>query len=127
MLSSHLLYQVQEVCDRVGLFNRGKIVLEGTVEDLAQRVLGGAYRVKLQVDGASDQVENALRSLPGVVDVQHEDPNHLIVEAASDLRAEAARAIVGAGGRLQFLDVEAPSLDEIYSQYFEEVGHDAVA
>ena len=41
LLSSHLLYQVQEVCDRVGLFRQGHMVLEGTVTELAQKVLGG--------------------------------------------------------------------------------------
>src|SRR5690606_29502076 len=46
LLSSHMLHQVQEVCDRVGLFNRGRVVLEGTVNELAHRVLGGAYRIR---------------------------------------------------------------------------------
>jgi ABC-2 type transport system ATP-binding protein len=40
LLSSHLLYQVQAVCDRVGLFSHGQMVLSGTVESLAKQVLG---------------------------------------------------------------------------------------
>jgi ABC-2 type transport system ATP-binding protein len=41
LLSSHLLDQVQAVCDRVALFSRGKVALEGTVAELSQKVLGG--------------------------------------------------------------------------------------
>jgi len=46
------------------------------------------------------------------------------VEASTDLRAEAAAAVVSAQGRLLTLDMEAPSLDEIYASYFQEVNDD---
>ncbi|GAB4436024.1 MAG: ABC transporter ATP-binding protein [Anaerolineae bacterium] len=131
LLASHLLPQVQEVCDRVGLFYRGRIVLEGTVNELAQRVLGGAYRVRLQADGAGHAVEEALRSLAGVVNLQCNGSDRFVLEANADLRAEAADAVVKAGGKLKALDIEAPSLDEIYAQYFaqyaKEVEHGAAA
>ena len=127
LLASHLLHQVQQVCDRVGLFHRGRIVLEGTVPELARRVLGGAYRVKLQAEGPAQALEEALRSLPGAVEVQHAPPDHFVLEAAEDLRAEAAEAVIQAGGRLKALDIEEPSLDEVYARYFEEVEHVAAA
>lgn len=123
LLSSHLLHQVQAVCDRVGLFHRGRMVLEGTVTDLAQQVLGSAYRVHLQADGPASALMEALQHLPDVVKVQQEDHNRYEVAAKSDIRAEAAQAVVAAGGRLLTLDVEAPSLDDIYARYFEEVEH----
>lgn len=129
LLASHLLHQVQEVCDRVGLFYRGRVVLEGTVNELAHRVLGGAYRVKLQVEADGSGVVDALRSLSGVVNVQQNGSDEVVLEATVDLRAEAASAVVAAGGRLKALDIEAPSLDEIYAQYFaqyaKEVEHGA--
>jgi ABC-2 type transport system ATP-binding protein len=127
LLSSHLLHQVQAVCDRVGLFNQGKVVLEGTVPELAQRVLKGAYHIRLQAEGASEQIETALRALSGVVEVRREADNKLVIEATSDLRAEAANAVIQAGGKLMALDIEMLSLDEIYTQYFEEVKHAKVA
>jgi len=125
LLSSHLLHQVQAVCDRVGLFRHGCMELEGTVTELAQRVLGSAYRIQLQADGPAPTLTEALQQLPGVVDVQHQGDGRYQVAAASDLRAEAANAVVSAGGRLLGLDVEAPSLDNIYARYFEEVEHGA--
>jgi ABC-2 type transport system ATP-binding protein len=45
------------------------------------------------------------------------------LRATGDLRAEAAEAVVKAGGRLLSLAVERPNLDEIYARYFQEVGH----
>ncbi|MGC9520915.1 MAG: ABC transporter ATP-binding protein, partial [Anaerolineae bacterium] len=124
LLASHLLYQVQAVCDRVGLFHRGRMVLEGTVPDLAREVLGGAYRIHLELadDGAPHQsVADALRALPGVVDVRPLNGRGFEVEARRDIRPAVARAAVEAGGQLLQLDIRAQNLDDIYAAYFEEV------
>lgn len=127
LLSSHLLYQVQAVCDRVGLFHRGRMVLEGKIKELAQQVLEGAYHVHLEAEGPTQTLEEALRRLPGVVNVNHSDTNSYELEARRDLRTEAAREVIEAGGRLLSLDFEEPSLDEIYTRYFQEVEHVAAA
>lgn len=119
LLSSHLLYQVQAVCDRVGLFSQGKMVLEGTVENLAQRVLGGAYRVLVDVESAQPAIAQALEKIPGVAHVQVTDTKQYQVEAAHDIRPEAAQAVIAAGGRLLGLGVQAQSLDDIYTAYFQ--------
>jgi len=124
LLCSHLLHQVQAVCDRVGLFHQGRMVLEGTVTELARQVLGSGYRIHLEVEGP-DALEESLSRLDGVLNVTRSDSNLYELEAEKDLRPEAARAVVEAGGRLLLLAVEAPSLDEVYTRYFqqEEVGH----
>ncbi len=125
LLSSHLLHQVQAVCDRVGLFYKGKMALSGTVADLARKVLGEAYLIHLEVAAGSPDVEQALRAIDGVVNVGREDgaPNRYAISAANDLRAEAAQAVMQAGGKLLSLDIETQSLTDIYVQYFEEVKH----
>jgi ABC-2 type transport system ATP-binding protein len=122
LLSSHLLHQVQAVCDRVGLFYRGRLALEGAVADLARNVLGGAYRIHVQAEGPTT-LEQALRGLDGVVNIQRFGPSGYALEATNDLRPEVARIVVEIGGRLLALQVETPSLDEIYAQYFKEVEH----
>lgn len=125
LLSSHLLPQVQAVCDRVGLFHRGRKMLEGTVGELAQQVLGGAYRVGVQAIGPAGQIAAGLRAVPGVVEVTQLAADRFELRATADLRAEAAEAVVKAGGRLLALAVTTPSLDDIYARYFQEVSHDA--
>ncbi|GAB4395869.1 MAG: ABC transporter ATP-binding protein [Anaerolineae bacterium] len=119
MLSSHLLHQVQAVCDRVGLFHQGRMVLEGTVAGLAQQVLGGAYRIHLEAVGDA-QLEEALGQLSGVVQVKRIADTRYDLEARKDLRAEAARTVVEKGGKLLSLNIEMPSLDEIYTRYFKQ-------
>lgn len=58
MLSSHLLHQVQAICDRVMLFNKGENVLEGTVEEITRQVLGaeGTAMQSLNAPSALDEV-----------------------------------------------------------------------
>jgi ABC-2 type transport system ATP-binding protein len=123
LLSSHLLHQVQAICDRVGLFHQGKLVLEGRVEELAQRVLGGACRIRLEATPLEGLAER-LRDLPGVSQVQT-DANGLRLEAQQDIRPQVAQAVLEAGATLQSLLLEQPSLDEVYARYFQEVRHAA--
>lgn len=125
LLSSHLLHQVQAICDRVGLFSHGRMVLQGTVSDLARKVLGGAYRIQLEAEGSAAKLRKALEALPGVHTVAAQN-GKMILEAQKDVRAEAAEAVIKAGGRLKGLSVEAPSLDDIYTRYFEEVKDETV-
>jgi ABC-2 type transport system ATP-binding protein len=122
LLSSHLLPQVQAICDRVGLFNHGQLAIEGTVADLARHVLGGAYRVHLEAEGPPE-LDAALRRIDGVVGVVRPGPHIYAIEAIRDLRPDVARAVVETGGQLLALDIETPSLDEIYTRYFQEVEH----
>jgi len=120
LLSSHLLHQVQEVCDRVGLFHKGRMVLVGTVEELAQRVLGGGYEIHLE---ATPGLEEGLKALPGVSRVESEGGRYRIL-ATEDLRPQVAKVAVEKGS-LFGLSLRKPSLDEIYARYFQEVAHAA--
>jgi ABC-2 type transport system ATP-binding protein len=118
LLASHLLHQVQSVCDRVGLFHRGRMVLEGTVDELRERVLGGAYRIHVQARGPG--MERVLAEVPGVARVARTDGDTYRVEVRVDCRAEIARRVV-ASGELVGLALERPGLDEVYARYFQEL------
>ncbi len=67
LLSSHLLDRVQSVCDRVALFNKGKIALMGTVVELANQVLGAGHPILVEASGVD--VAGALRGIEGVQNV----------------------------------------------------------
>jgi len=125
LLSSHLLHQVQVICDRVGLFSKGRMVIQGTVPELARKVLGGAYRIQLEAEGPSAQLIKALKSLSDVNKVNRIN-GAFEIEARDDVRADAANAVIKAGGRLKGLNVESQSLDDIYTHYFEEVSHASI-
>ncbi len=118
LLSSHLLEQVQSVCDRVALFNEGNLVLMGSVPELGRQVLGGGFRV--EVDAQGDGLAERLGSVLGVQRVERVDTTRLLLMAERDVRPEAAAAVVGAGGRLLHLGVAEPSLEAIYTRYFQD-------
>jgi ABC-2 type transport system ATP-binding protein len=117
LLSSHLLDRVQSICDRVALFNLGNIALLGSVAELGRQVLGIGYHVDLEAEGQG--LTEKLKTVPGVRAVEAAGSNHLRIYAERDVRAEAAAAVIAAGGRLLRLSVETPSLDLIYNRYFE--------
>jgi len=123
LLSSHQLHQVQAVCNRVGLFHAGQMVLEGTVKELAQRVLGGAYRIHIQADGEPAKLKDVFARLPGAINVRHADTNRYEIEAEEDLRSLAAEAALRAGSKLLGLMIDTPDLEKVYTQFFEEVEH----
>ena len=117
LLSSHLLERVQSVCDRVALFSGGRIALMGSVADLGREVLGGGYVVDIEADGAG--LAERLALIPGVSGVEQTGIGKLRLHADRDVRPEAAVEVVVMQGRLKYLGVQEPSLDAIYTRYFE--------
>ena len=117
LLSSHLLERVQSVCDRVALFSQGNIVLIGTVPELGRQVLGGGFRVEVEAQGQG--LAERIAAIPGVQRVEPAGANRFLLLADHDVRPEAASAVVAAGGRLLRLSVEEPSLEAIYTRYFQ--------
>jgi ABC-2 type transport system ATP-binding protein len=117
LLSSHHLDQVQSVCDRVALFNRGRIALAGRVTDLAQQVLGGGHVIDIEARGAG--VGERLVRLPGVVRVQTLGPDRYRIDCERDLRPEIARELAPSCALLGIRFAE-PSLNEVYTRYFAE-------
>jgi len=119
LLSSHLLDQVQRVCDRVALFQTGRIVLLGSVPQLAKEVLGAGFIVEVDaVAPPGADLEARLLAVPGVTAVQRTGDRYRL-NATRDVRPDAARAVVAADGALSRLSVDAPSLEAIYTRYFQ--------
>jgi ABC-2 type transport system ATP-binding protein len=117
LLSSHLLDQVQRVCDRVALFQSGRIVMMGAVAELARKVLGAGFVVEVEAEGTD--LERRLAAVPGVTAVETVAPNRYRLTADRDVRPGAARAVVAASGALKRLSVDEPSLEAIYARYFQ--------
>jgi len=117
LLSSHLLEHMQRVCDRVALFRRGRIALMGTVPELARQVLGTGFSVEVQARGPD--LAEPLRRVRGVHAVEVLAPDRYRLLAEDDVRADAARAVVGEGADLLRLSVDPPSLDAIYNGFFQ--------
>jgi ABC-2 type transport system ATP-binding protein len=115
LLSSHLLHQVQQVCDRIGIFVKGRLRACGTVDELATGI-DDRWAFSVGVDEL-DEPDVMLRSIPGVHAVERSERRWL-VHAERDLRPEIHDAVLRAGGRFTHLSREGADLDAIYHRYF---------
>ena len=125
LLSSHLLSQVQSVCDRIGIFAAGRLVGQGTLDELAEKFGDGnaTIEVGLDVDGPKEieRAKGVLLAIDGVRKVvppaEGSDTWQVIVrppEVEAKVRQQIL-AIAGAQGLgLTALRPIVPSLDEIY-------------
>lgn len=127
LFSSHNLHQVQQVCDRVGLFVEGKLIAEGNVEELSQKLFNdNPYIVEAQVNispnvdskAKIDQLEQKLSALKSVSSVKMEEGT-LNIECSKDSASEIASVILESGVELNYLNKKEYGLDEIYYRYFE--------
>jgi ABC-2 type transport system ATP-binding protein len=117
LLSSHLLDRVQAVCDRVALFHKGKIALQGTVLELSAAVLGAGFNLAIKVRNADPG--RLLGGIPGLTRVIDDGDGDYRVVADRDVRAAVARSLIAGGATLLKFDALEPSLDSIYRDYFE--------
>ena len=115
LFSTHILSEAQQICDRVLIINKGKIVAEDTPENLQAR-LTGAQRIILRVRGESDDLPAKIKKIKGVQDVEAKSDGSIEFEFASgqDSRPQVARAVVQEGYDLLEFRPVGMSLEEIF-------------
>src|SRR5881409_825847 len=112
--SSHILSEVEALCERVIVVAGGRLVGEGTARELSERV-GRRQRVVLRVDGPAEAVAAALAALPGVERVAREAAAFVLETAASaDVARAAGEAMAARGWTIRELREEMPDLEQIF-------------
>jgi ABC-2 type transport system ATP-binding protein len=121
ILSTHILPEVQATCSRVLIISGGKLVADGTPDELRARERGGRYRVVIESNGVpKDAIRDRLVTLAGVTRcevVTGEDGAHVFAidaGAAADLRKPIFRAAVDNRWPLLELAREAASLEDVF-------------
>jgi ABC-2 type transport system ATP-binding protein len=125
LLSSHLLNQVQSVCDRIGIFSAGRLIGQGTMAQLAQRFGEGRRELELVLDADADvergRARNVLSAVPGVAAVDSGKastaPWVLTIAADADVATVRSGVLAAiAAERLPLVSIRAvePSLEDIY-------------
>jgi ABC-2 type transport system ATP-binding protein len=134
ILSTHILPEVAQTCQRVIIINRGRVVAVDTPDNLTAR-LRGAETMFVQVDAPGQDVAAALAAIGGVTRVVAADGRgpaggyEVESDRGTDVRREIARTVVNRGWGLLELRPMRMSLEEIFLQVTtdetpEEVGHD---
>ena len=115
ILSSHILPEVSQLCQRVIIINKGQIVASDTPENLS-RQLGHGSRLKLEVKGPVPEVTAALKGITGVKEVVSQGEARFLVETGNDLelRPEIARLVVARGWDLLELQSQEFTLEEVF-------------
>jgi ABC-2 type transport system ATP-binding protein len=121
LLSSHLLDQVQQVCDRMAIFVAGEVVAQGTVAELAARQASGA-QVAIEIGSDADPASTValLSDLAGATSVAPDprDARIVVVTGQPEVRAEALRRMLDAGHTPWLVRDRGMRLDEVYQRYF---------
>jgi ABC-2 type transport system ATP-binding protein len=115
LLSTHLLNEAQNICDRVLIINKGKIVTQDTTENLQARLIG-AERVIIRVRGEADELAKTVKQVKGVQGVETKEDGSVEFEFASgkDVRPEVAKQVINSGYDLIELRPLGMSLEEIF-------------
>ena len=119
VLSTHILPEVSQTCQRVVIINKGKVVAVDTPANLTAR-LRGSETMYVQVDAAGADVSSVLQQVPGVMRVSATDRHDGIVayevdtQQGQDVRRDLARVIVDGGWGLLELRPMRMSLEEIF-------------
>jgi len=117
LLSSHILSEISQTCDRLLVIQRGEIVAQGTEQDLAAQ-LGGGGTIEIEVVGTAQRAIEVVTTVTGIGAcrvLRETDGSALIsLEGAPDLRPKVARALVGNGIDLLRIDRGAARLESIF-------------
>jgi ABC-2 type transport system ATP-binding protein len=115
LLSTHILSEAQQICDRVLIINKGKIVAEDTPENLQSRLVG-SQRVVLRVRGEADGLAARVSKVKGARDVEAKQDGSVEFEfsAGLDVRPQVAKAVIQAGFDLVEMRPIGLSLEEIF-------------
>lgn len=124
LLSSHHLHQVQEVCDRVGLFVKGKLLAEGNLQTLSQDLFASEpFLIEAGIGASSvhiaERIAKSLKDVNGVISVNR-NSGFFEVGCSRDAASDIARVIVESGADLKHLQKKEYGLDDIYNHYFRE-------
>jgi ABC-2 type transport system ATP-binding protein len=119
VLSTHILPEVSQTCERVVIINRGKVVAVDTPDNLTAR-LRGSETMYVQIDSGGGDAGRALASIAGVTRVVESDRRDGVVgyevdsERGQDVRRDLARAVVNNGFGLLELRPMRMSLEQVF-------------
>lgn len=126
ILSSHHLQQVQQVCDRIGLFVGGQLLAEGDIPALSRKLFTNeAFAIHLKINlltSLNPETEKqrliaTLKKHPKVLDVKFED-DFFQISCSSNIIEEIAKMVVNQNFSLTYLHQKEYGLEEIYHRYF---------
>ena len=117
ILSSHILPEVEQTCERVVIISDGNVVAEDTPSNLTAR-MRGSERILLEVEGDAKKVEEALKVFTDITAVkiisQEKNVVKIAIESKKDLRTDLAQTLVGKKFGLREMYADKVTLEDIF-------------
>jgi ABC-2 type transport system ATP-binding protein len=123
MISSHILSELEEICDHIGIIEQGRLVFSGTLEEIRPR-LGIQSKVRVKVLNNQDKAVELLSALPQIREVQVVG-EHIAVTFHDGQQTDGiiARTLVNGGVDIIFLQPERLKLDDAFLKLTEGIVH----
>jgi ABC-2 type transport system ATP-binding protein len=123
-LSSHLLFEVQQVCSHVTIINKGVALVSDTIENVSHKTKAPAT-LHIEVTKLTNTIVENLRKLPFITDITTED-NKLILrlETKEDLRPQISETITNSGGVIIAMNLTGQSLEDVFVQLVGKAGEE---
>ena len=120
LVSSHQLYQIQQICDRVGIFVNGNLIACGGISELGSQIAAkGHYTLEIEAEPCDDRFLGYLGKLEGITGIAKEG-NTFVISSTEDLRTDITKFLGTNDYKLLHMHQKGGDLDEIYHVYFEE-------
>jgi ABC-2 type transport system ATP-binding protein len=118
LLTTHYLEEADRLASRLAIVDRGRIVVEGTPDELKRELRGDAIHLELGAGAAEEAVHSALEAVPGINEIVL-DGRALHARAQDGARSVPAvlAALEGRGVEIASVTVARPSLDDVYLRY----------
>ena len=114
LLSTHILPEVNLICERVIIINHGRIVAEDSIENLS-KVLNAKHQLRLRIDGPADKVTERLSKLETLLNVTYQEPYHLLeFEEGKQPQSKINQVLAKEGWNLLSMEEVEMSLEEIF-------------
>jgi len=113
-LSSHLLYEVQQICDTVAIIDKGKLVKKDRIENLIREIRGQTIRVRITCLNLNEDILKIAREVRGVTKIKTSDKTIIADVKDEDTIANLNSEITKAGGRITKIEHLTPDLEQIF-------------
>jgi ABC-2 type transport system ATP-binding protein len=118
--SSHLLYEVQQFCTRVGIMRQGKMVAMDTIDNLSKNISEKeGMRLEIKVDRMPPELKMDIEGIPGVVSVDLIS-DRIFVQMVRDVSGEVSKSITRHGCNILLMRSNEHPLEEIFMKYYGE-------
>jgi len=118
IISSHLLHQIQKICDRVGIFVKGNLLAIGPIETLGEKVFENEpITLEIEVLPLDGKVIEMINSINGISDIKTIE-GKVIIQSHVEIRKELVKLLSQNDYEIRYLKQRGRELDDIYSRYF---------